>query len=92
MIALSTAAKKDDTVHEEEYKGGHKPYERVSSLFWILKPICNQNFLQDLSDKEHHEDDEEMHNPAFDHEAFLGKEESEKYDHLDPEESKQRLG
>ncbi|KAH8379763.1 hypothetical protein KR009_006996 [Drosophila setifemur] len=38
----------------------------------------------------HFEDGE--HNPQFDHEAFLGPDESKKFDSLTPEESKRRLG
>jgi hypothetical protein len=32
------------------------------------------------------------HNTEYDHEAFLGAEEAEKFDHLSVEESKNRLG
>lgn len=43
----------------------------------------------DLSDQPHYEPE---HNPDYDHEAFLGKEEAEKFDQLSPEESRRRLG
>ena len=45
---------------------------------------------QELSDETHFK--EEEHNPEYDHEAFLGKEESKNFDDLTPEESKERLG
>ena len=32
------------------------------------------------------------HNSQFDHEAFLGKSESDKFDKLTPEEARRRLG
>ena len=37
-------------------------------------------------------DDEAEHNPEYDHEAFLGREEAKTFDELTPEESKERLG
>jgi len=40
---------------------------------------------------EHHFEGEE-HNPEYDHEAFLGKEEAREFEELTPEESKERLG
>jgi len=43
-----------------------------------------------LSEKEHIHGHE--HNPEFDHEAFLGKDEAETYDKLSPDESKEKLG
>ena len=46
--------------------------------------------FQELSDEKHYEGDE--HNTDYDHEAFLGKEESKTFDQLTPEESKERLG
>ena len=44
---------------------------------------------EDLSSEEHNPNDE--HNKEYDHEAFLGKEESKKFDELTPEQSKDRL-
>jgi len=44
---------------------------------------------KDLSRQEHFHDSE--HNPDYDHEAFLGEDEAEVFDHLTPEESKRRL-
>lgn len=32
------------------------------------------------------------HNPDYDHEAFLGKDEAKTFDQLTPDESKDRLG
>ena len=34
---------------------------------------------------------DEDHNPEYDHEAFLGREESRTFDQLSPEESKEKL-
>jgi len=49
-----------------------------------------------LSDQDHYVDtnnDKKMeHNVDYDHDAFLGKEEAEKFKTLSPEESKERLG
>ncbi|KFM74065.1 Calumenin-A, partial [Stegodyphus mimosarum] len=44
-----------------------------------------------LSDEDHY-NSEELHNPEYDHEAFLGENEAKKFDDLSPEESKHRLG
>lgn len=46
---------------------------------------------QKLSDLEHL-DEEGHHNTEYDHEAFLGKDDAQKFDNLAPEESKRRLG
>ncbi|XP_035227343.1 calumenin-A-like [Stegodyphus dumicola] len=48
----------------------------------------HENFLSD----EDHYNSEELHNPEYDHEAFLGENEAKKFDDLSPEESKRRLG
>lgn len=49
-----------------------------------------------LSDQSHFVDTDNdgkfEHNPDYDHEAFLGKDESDKFKQLTPEESKARLG
>lgn len=45
---------------------------------------------RELSDKEHFQN--EHHNTQYDHEAFLGEEESKTFDQLPPEESQRRLG
>ena len=42
--------------------------------------------------KEHHFFENEEHNPEFDHEAFVGKEEAREFEELTPEESKEKLG
>jgi len=44
---------------------------------------------KDLSEQQHFED--EVHNPEYDHEAFLG-EEARTFEDLSPEESKEKLG
>lgn len=46
--------------------------------------------FQDLSDQEHFVNSH--HNPAYDHEAFLGAEDAKTFDELSPEESIRRLG
>ena len=46
-------------------------------------------YFQDLSEQEHFADEE--HNPEYDHEAFLGKDEARDFEELTPEESKERL-
>ena len=43
-----------------------------------------------VTDEEHFEGEE--HNPEYDHEAFLGKEEAREFEELSPEESKEKLG
>jgi len=49
--------------------------------------------LQPLSEKLHFEGNgKEIHNMEFDHEAFLGLEESKKFDEMTPAESKENLG
>lgn len=45
---------------------------------------------EELSKEKHY--DHEAHNPEYDHEAFLGKQEARVYEELTPEQSKQRLG
>ncbi|KAK2143849.1 hypothetical protein LSH36_807g00115 [Paralvinella palmiformis] len=49
---------------------------------------------KDLSDQPHFKgaDEGAEHNPEYDHEAFLGREEAKTFDDLTPEESKERLG
>ena len=46
---------------------------------------------KDLSDEPHYSP-EAKHNPDYDHEAFLGKEQAERFDQLPPEEARRRLG
>jgi hypothetical protein len=50
--------------------------------------------IQGLSDQEHFKDGEENaeHNPEYDHEAFLGRDDAKSFDDLQPEEAKERLG
>lgn len=54
------------------------------------------SLIKKLSDQDHYVDtnnDKKMeHNVDYDHDAFLGKEEAEKFKTLSPEESKERLG
>ena len=51
-----------------------------------------RNPPKDLSDQEHYVGNGHDHNDDFDHEAFLGKEQAERFDQLAPEEAKRRLG
>jgi len=58
---------------------------------------CNANHPKSrvkdaLSDLEHGEGEHEEHNPEYDHEAFLGKEEAKTFDELTPDQSKEKLG
>ena len=46
---------------------------------------------RDLSGKEHYHEDGAEHDADYDHEAFLGADEAEEFDHLTPEESQERL-
>jgi len=52
--------------------------------------VTSLMMLQQLSGEKHFEGSE--HNPDYDHEAFVGREEAKAYDDLTPEESQQRLG
>jgi len=45
-----------------------------------------------LSEQDHHKGPEHEHNPEFDHEAFLGKDEAKTFDELTPDQSKEKLG
>lgn len=47
---------------------------------------------QDLSKEEHYQGDGHEHNSQYDHEAFLGKEQAERFDQLSSDEAKRRLG
>lgn len=56
----------------------------------VPKPGDNRVLDHDLSDAQHFKGEE--HNAAYDHEAFLGKDEAKTFDQLSPEESQRRLG
>ena len=47
---------------------------------------------KDLSDETHYREEEEEHNADYDHEAFLGKEQAERFDQLEHAEAQRRLG
>lgn len=48
---------------------------------------------RNLSEEEHYPGNgHEEHNQQFDHEAFLGKEQAERFDQLPPAEARRRLG
>ena len=47
---------------------------------------------RNLSEDEHYPGDGHDHNAQYDHEAFLGKEQADRFDQLSPEEAKRRLG
>ena len=52
--------------------------------------LGDKEFKQkDLSDAQHYEDEE--HDDQYDHEAFLGEDQSREFDQLPPDESKRRL-
>ena len=59
---------------------------RISSIF------TGKRGPRDLSEEDHYPGDEPDHNTDYDHEAFLGKEDAERFDQLAPEEAKRRLG
>merc|ERR1711936_452254 len=65
-------------------------------LIFISLCLCvttNPKRVKDgLSDLEHESNDTHEHNPEYDHEAFLGKDEAKAFDELSPEESKEKLG
>eukprot|EP00794_Sanderia_malayensis_P018123 gene18123-19933_t len=58
-------------------------------VFATPKPKDRTIKDEELSTEEHSKDGE--HNKEYDHEAFLGKDEAEKFDDLTPEQSKERL-
>ncbi|XP_053308510.1 reticulocalbin-3 isoform X2 [Spea bombifrons] len=64
----------------------------ICSSWVFCKPTVEKkdrvHHSKDLSDH-HHDDSQDF---QYDHEAFLGKEESKTFDQLTPEESKERLG
>lgn len=47
---------------------------------------------RDLSEEEHYPGNGHDHNAQYDHEAFLGKEQAERFDQLPLAEAKRRLG
>ena len=74
-----------------------------SHIFWTFKLVCVLYYLcilcsdkrgpKDLSDEKHYAgNNNQDHNPDYDHEAFLGKEQAETFDQLPPGEAKRRLG
>ncbi|XP_015784895.1 calumenin-A [Tetranychus urticae] len=62
----------------------------VITVVLINSVFCKQSQHDHLS-KESHFTDDNHHNPEYDHEAFLGADESKAFDNLSPEESKDRL-
>lgn len=62
----------------------------VVTVVLINSIFCKQSQHDHLS-KESHFTDDNHHNPEYDHEAFLGADESKAFDNLSPEESKDRL-
>ena len=46
---------------------------------------------KDLSDEEHYDPNTKEHNPEYDHEAFLGKDEAEEIQKMSPAEQRRRL-
>uniref|UniRef100_A0A1W7R9T7 Reticulocalbin-3 n=1 Tax=Hadrurus spadix TaxID=141984 RepID=A0A1W7R9T7_9SCOR len=56
----------------------------------IPKPEDGKKKRDRLSGEQHYGNDDE-HNTAYDHEAFLGEDEARTFDQLSPEESKERL-
>ena len=67
----------------------------VTRIFKL--PCCScvtekQRGPKDLSEEQHYEGNDKEHNQEYDHEAFLGKEDADTFDKLQPEEAKRRLG
>jgi len=58
-------------------------------LFLLVVGFVAAEHAQKLSEKEHFKGTE--HDKNFDHEAFLGKDTAQEFDHLTPEKSKERL-
>lgn len=56
----------------------------------IPKPDEKRVLDNDLSHAQHFQDD--THNTQYDHEAFLGEDQSKTFDQLPAEESRRRLG
>lgn len=46
----------------------------------------------ELSSEEHFQGSDHDHNPEYDHEAFVGKDQARQFEELTPEQSKERLG
>ena len=68
------------------YSSQAKPHPERRVLYYF-----NQIFSQELSEHDHNEENPELHNLQFDHEAFLGKELAAEFDKLTDKESKERL-
>jgi Ca2+-binding EF-hand superfamily protein len=69
-------------------------YLLLLSLFLTANANPKLNRVKDGLSEEDHEGGGEghEHNPEYDHEAFLGKDEAKTFDDLSPEESKEKLG
>lgn len=61
-----------------------------SAVSAIPKPDEKRVLDNDLSHAQHFQDD--THNTQYDHEAFLGEDQSKTFDQLPAEESRRRLG
>jgi len=69
-------------------------YLVLLSLFLSVNAVpANPKRVHDgLSEQDHLSGEDHEHNPEYDHEAFLGKDEAKEFDDLSPEESKEKLG
>ena len=68
-------------------------YFALVSLFLTCQASPKSRVKDGLSDHDHeHGGPGHEHNPEFDHEAFLGKDEAKTFDELSPDESKEKLG
>jgi len=67
-------------------------YLVLLSLFVCASGNPKSRVHDGLSEQDHEMGDEHDHNPEYDHEAFLGKDEAKAFDDLSPEESKLKLG
>lgn len=64
----------------------------ASSVPMREEPARRRPKAKDLSDETHYRAGEEEHNADYDHEAFLGKDQAERFDQLEPGEARRRLG
>jgi len=66
-------------------------YVDLCLFVWLIF-IADVKDPRDLSEEPHFDDLDHEHNPEYDHEAFLGKDEASEFEKLPPEEAKRRLG
>lgn len=70
---------------------GHLVYHSPHLIYPTGEEQRRHRGPKDLSDEEHFAPESNEHNVEYDHEAFLGKDQAERFDQLPPEEAKRRL-